>query len=45
MHNKTICIDLDGTICQYTEWKGETHFGHVKVLKTPYQNLKKTDIL
>jgi hypothetical protein len=24
---KTICIDLDGTIAQYTEWQGEDHFG------------------
>jgi hydroxymethylpyrimidine pyrophosphatase-like HAD family hydrolase len=24
---KTVCIDLDGTIAHYTEWRGETHFG------------------
>ena len=42
MHNKTICIDLDGTICQYTEWKGETHFGHViKGAKDALSKLKK----
>jgi len=24
---KYVCIDLDGTIAHYEEWKGETHFG------------------
>lgn len=26
---KTICIDIDGTICQYTEWVVASHFGKV----------------
>ena len=26
---KTICIDIDGTICSYTEWIGATHFGDI----------------
>ncbi len=24
---KTVCVDLDGTIIHYEEWKGEDHFG------------------
>lgn len=27
MSNKTICIDIDGTLVHYEEWKGEEHFG------------------
>lgn len=26
---KTICIDIDGTICQYLEWVSPYHFGKV----------------
>lgn len=26
---KTICIDIDGTICRYEEWQGPDHFGTV----------------
>lgn len=26
---KTICIDIDGTICRYSVWQGESHFGEV----------------
>lgn len=26
---KTICIDIDGTICRYEEWAGANHFGAV----------------
>lgn len=26
---KTICIDIDGTICRYSVWRGESHFGEV----------------
>ena len=26
-NQKYVCIDLDGTIAHYEEWKGETHFG------------------
>lgn len=26
---KTICIDIDGTICSYTEWIDATHFGDI----------------
>lgn len=29
MINKTVCIDLDGTLIHYEEWQGEEHFGHV----------------
>jgi hydroxymethylpyrimidine pyrophosphatase-like HAD family hydrolase len=27
MTQRIVCIDLDGTIAHYDEWKGETHFG------------------
>lgn len=27
MTNKTVCIDLDGTLIHYEEWQGEEHFG------------------
>lgn len=27
--NKTVCIDLDGTLIHYEEWLGEEHFGHL----------------
>jgi hydroxymethylpyrimidine pyrophosphatase-like HAD family hydrolase len=27
MKNKIICVDLDGTIAHYDNWKGESHFG------------------
>lgn len=27
--NKTVCIDLDGTLIHYEEWQGEEHFGHL----------------
>ena len=26
---KIVCIDLDGTIAHYVEWKGESHFGSI----------------
>ena len=26
-NQKYVCVDLDGTIAHYDEWKGETHFG------------------
>ena len=26
---KTICIDIDGTICRYDGWRGHDHFGIV----------------
>lgn len=26
---KTICIDIDGTICEYQDWKGEESFGKI----------------
>lgn len=29
MSNKTICIDIDGTLVHYEEWKGEEHFGGI----------------
>lgn len=29
MCNKTICIDIDGTLVHYEEWKGEEHFGGI----------------
>lgn len=29
MSNKTICIDIDGTLVHYDEWKGEEHFGGI----------------
>lgn len=29
MTNKTVCIDLDGTLIHYEEWLGEEHFGHL----------------
>lgn len=29
MNNKTVCIDLDGTLIHYEEWQGEEHFGHL----------------
>ena len=29
MSNKTICIDIDGTLVHYEEWKGEKHFGAI----------------
>lgn len=29
MTNKTVCIDLDGTLIHYEEWQGEEHFGQV----------------
>ena len=29
MTNKTVCIDLDGTLIHYEEWQGEEHFGHL----------------
>jgi hypothetical protein len=27
MKKRIVCIDLDGTICHYNEWKDESHFG------------------
>jgi hypothetical protein len=27
MTQRIVCVDLDGTIAHYDEWKGETHFG------------------
>lgn len=29
MSSKTICIDIDGTLVHYEEWKGEEHFGGI----------------
>lgn len=29
MSNKTICIDIDGTLVHYEEWKGEEYFGGI----------------
>ena len=26
---KTICIDIDGTIVHYEDWKGDYHFGSI----------------
>lgn len=26
---RTICIDIDGTICRYESWSGHDHFGEV----------------
>lgn len=26
---KIVCVDLDGTIAHYTEWRGESHFGEI----------------
>jgi hypothetical protein len=26
---KIVCVDLDGTIAHFVEWKGESHFGNV----------------
>lgn len=26
---KTICIDIDGTICRYSEWINPHHFGEI----------------
>lgn len=26
---KTICVDIDGTLVHYEEWQGEKHFGKV----------------
>ncbi len=26
---KTVCIDIDGTICRHEGWKGEKHFGEI----------------
>lgn len=27
--NKTVCIDIDGTICRHEDWQGEHHFGEL----------------
>ena len=27
MRSKTVCIDIDGTLVHYDEWKGEENFG------------------
>lgn len=24
---KTVCIDVDGTLCEYVDWNGPDHFG------------------
>ena len=29
MDSKTVCIDIDGTLVHFEDWKGETHFGGV----------------
>ena len=29
MNKKIACVDLDGTIAHYTEWRGENHFGEI----------------
>jgi len=43
---QVICIDLDGTICQYDGWKGEDHFGDViPGAKEALQKLKKAQWL
>ena len=26
-HKPTVCVDLDGTILEFDEWRGEQHFG------------------
>ena len=40
---KTICIDIDGTICRYTDWIDASHFGDiipgaVEVIKKLHEN-------
>jgi len=46
MPQKIACIDLDGTICHYDEWKGESHFGElVDGAKRALKNLKTNDWL
>lgn len=47
MNNKKIvCVDLDGTLAHYEEWKGEQHFGNaIKGAKEALLKLKKNNWL
>jgi len=46
MAQKIICIDLDGTLAHYEEWKGETYFGDaIEGAKEALQKLKENDWL
>jgi len=46
MAQKIICIDLDGTLAHYGEWKGESYFGDaIKGAKEALQKLKEKNWL
>lgn len=36
---KTVCIDIDGTICHYIEWQGATVFG--EIIPGAVENIRK----